>query len=70
MNDPLHTDQPDYAAIAEAAAISEWAIPGLIRDIWIEGDDDDRREIDRHLEAMRRRGEADHARMIHDWTFL
>ncbi|MEJ8629410.1 hypothetical protein P0F65_05305 [Sphingomonas sp. I4] len=51
----LNVDQPDYAAIAEAAPLSEWSIPGLIRDIWTEGDDEDRREIDRHLEAMRER---------------
>lgn len=65
----LHVDQPDYAAIAEAAPLSEWSIPGLIRDIWIEGDEDDRREIDRHLEARRRECEADHADMMRRWTF-
>lgn len=65
----LSRSQPDYAAIAEAADISEWAIPRLIADIYPDGDDDDRREIDRHLEAMRRRGEADHAAMIRRWTF-
>lgn len=65
----LTRTQPDYAAIADAADISEWAIPRLIADIWSDGDDDDRREIDRHLDAMRRRGEADHAATIHGWTF-
>lgn len=65
----LHVDQPDYAAMAEAAPLSEWSIPGLIRDIWIEGDGEDRREIDRHLARLRRQGEADHLDMIHQWTF-
>ena len=65
----LNRPQPDFAAISEAANISEWAIPGLIRDIYADGDNDDRREIDRHLEAMRGRGDADHAAMIHAWTF-
>jgi len=65
----LHVDQPDYAAIAEAAPLSEWSIPGLIRDIWIDGDEHDRREIDRRLEARRRQCEADHAEMMRRWTF-
>lgn len=65
----LNTDQPDYAAMAEAAPISEWSIPRLIADIWADGDEEDRREIDRHLERMRRQGERDHADMQRRWTF-
>lgn len=65
----LHVDQPDYALMAEAAPLSEWSIPRLVADIWTEGDEEDRREIDRHLARLRRQGEADHARMIHAWTF-
>lgn len=65
----LNRPQPDYAAMAEAADISEWAIPRIIADIYADGDDDDRRETDRHLARLRRQGEADHAQMIHQWTF-
>lgn len=65
----LNVDQPDYAAMAEAAPLSEWSIPRLIADIYVEGDDDDRREIDRHLDARRRQCEADHAEMMRRWTF-
>ena len=65
----LNVDQPDYAAMAEAAPLSEWSIPRLIADIYIEGDDDDRREIDRHLARLRRQCEADHAEMMRRWTF-
>lgn len=35
--------------------ISEWLIPRLTVDLWVEGDDDDRCEIDRRLNDMRRR---------------
>lgn len=35
--------------------ISEWLAPKIIADLWVDGDDDDRREIDRHLNDMRRR---------------
>lgn len=65
----LTRDQPDYAASAEATPISEWTIPRLIADIYTDGDADDRREIDRHLARLRRQGEADHAAMMHAWTF-
>ncbi|KIU27217.1 hypothetical protein SR41_11020 [Sphingomonas melonis] len=65
----LNRPQPDFAAISEAANISEWAVPALIADIYTDGDDDDHREIDRHLARLRRQGEADHAAMIHSWTF-
>jgi len=65
----LNVDQPDYAAMAEAAPLSEWSIPRLVADIWTDGDEDDRREIDRHLASLRRQGEADHADMMRRWTF-
>ena len=65
----LNIDQPDYAEMAEAAPLSEWSIPRLIADIWSDGDEDDRREIDRHLERMRRQCERDHADMQHRWMF-
>ncbi|WP_236697111.1 hypothetical protein [Sphingomonas sp. Leaf257] len=65
----LHVDQPDYAVMAEAAPLSEWSIPRLVADIWTEGDEEDRREIDRHLARLRRQGEADHAAMMSRWTF-
>lgn len=65
----LHVDQPDYAAMAEAAPLSEWSIPRLVADIWAEGDADERREIDRHLAARRRQCEADLLDTVTRWTF-
>lgn len=65
----LHVDQPDYAAMAEAAPLSEWSIPRLIADIWADGDEEDRREIDRNLEARRRQCEADLLDTVTQWTF-
>jgi hypothetical protein len=62
-----YPNQPDYGA-AECE-FSEGLIPRLIAGAWTDGDKDDRREIDRDLERMRERAEADHAKMIHDWTF-
>lgn len=65
----LHVDQPDYGQMAEAAPLSEWSIPGLIRDIWTDGDEEDRQEIDRHLARLRRQCEADLLDTVTQWTF-
>jgi hypothetical protein len=65
----LNRPQPDYAAMSQAAPMSEWTIPRLIADAWVDGDDDERRKIDRDLERMRRQGEVDHLMMMHAWTF-
>lgn len=53
----LNQDQPDYAAMAEG-----WVppfLPTMIRDMWIEGDYLERREVDRILDRQRRSMERD-----------
>lgn len=53
----LNQDQPDYAEMSE-----DWAppfMPTLIRDMWIEGDQLERRAVDRLLERQRRSMERD-----------
>lgn len=39
----------------EVGQISEWLAPRAIADLWVEGDDDDRAQIDRMLDAARKR---------------
>jgi hypothetical protein len=39
----------------EVGHISDRLTPRIIADLWVEGDDDDRREIDYNLERMRQR---------------
>jgi hypothetical protein len=65
----LSRPQPDYAADADAGPTTEWSIPRQIADKWAYGGHRTRFEVDRDLERLRKRCEADHAAMIHDWTF-
>lgn len=41
--------------------ISEWKLTGLIRDQWIEGDEDERWQIDQRLERLRSQQYANQA---------
>lgn len=58
----MFRDQPDYAADAE-----NWVppfLPTLIRDMWIEGDHNERRAVDRLLDIQRRSLERDQRDMF------
>lgn len=48
----MFRDQPDYALDAESSVPP--FLPTLIRDMWIEGDHNERRAVDRLLKIQRR----------------